>query len=686
VSKQKSKTSSLEYRSFLIFALGSLVPLFVLVYAFYEYGMTRHTDVAVLVAICLSISALAYSMGRQLNTQVSSLLGELAKLGRGPAEKGSDGDIRELAEIKELAGSFGDLLGEMRANTHRLEDLIYKLSSLSELTELASRIPDSQQMLQVVLQRTMAAVDATIGSIMLVEPGGSKELRLAASQGHPEDIIGSVAEMGRGIAGTVAADGETVLVEDIEHDPRFSRANDPRYGNGSFICMPLKVEERVIGVINLARKGNHGCFEEADVKFLHALMNHISFALEHGRLLREAKEATLRLERAVSEKANQLDAAQRQVVHAEKLSALGELIAGIVHELNNPLTGIMGYSQLLLQRPHDRKNERDLQRIFEEARRASRIVHNLLSFARLQRPEKHSCQLNDLVGKVVELRSYDLKLGNILVECRLAPALPPVLVDETQLQQVVLNLVNNAQQAIAEKGADGGRIAISTRREGEKVLVAVSDDGPGIPPGVAEKVFDPFFTTKEQGKGTGLGLSISYGIVREHGGQIYYETEQGKGSTFYVELPVMAAEHEAQGEPEAAYQQPSTRLPIKRVLVVDDEEVICDLVSELLGNKGYTVDRAVSAKMALDKISGAPYDLVLCDVRMPGMDGSQLYEEVRKTRPEVARRFVFATGDVIGQQTQDFLEASGTEWLSKPFTSDELLDVMGVAWQRINAN
>jgi signal transduction histidine kinase/ActR/RegA family two-component response regulator len=680
---RSSEARSLEHRAIIIVALGSITPLLILSYAFYRTGLLERAEVPLLIAACLGICYLAYVMMRHLMQRVARIAEELSRI-RGGEEVAFEaaGEFREFGQMKEIAGSFNKLLVEFKNNTRCLEDLIYKLSSLSELTELASRIPEAEHMLQVVLQRTMAAVDATMGSVMLLEPGG-RELKVAAAQGHPEVIVGSTLAVGEGIAGQVAETGETVLVADIETDERFRRKNDPKYETGSFICMPLKVNSRVIGVLNLARKGNLGTFEEADIKFLSALMNHIGFALEHTRLLREAKEAALRLEGAVEEKTSQLDLAQRQVIQAEKLSALGELVASIVHELNNPLTGIMGYSQLLLQRENNPKNERDLQRIFSEAQRASRIVHNLLSFARKRKPERRPSELNEIVAKVLDLRSYDLRLANVGIEYHPQVGLPRILADENQIQQVLLNLLNNAQQAVAEK--EGGKVTVRTWTEAGKVLCSVQDNGVGIPADHADRVFDPFFTTKEQGKGTGLGLSISYGIIREHGGQIYFESSPDKGATFYIELPLLDEAAVPDAEPEASYQQAS-RLPIKRVLVVDDEQVILDLLSEVLSAQGHRVDTALSAKSALVKLAETDYDMIICDVRMPGMDGSQLYEQVKKSRPELARRFVFSTGDVIGQRTREFLKDSGTDWLRKPFTGEQLMDVLTVAWQRINAN
>jgi signal transduction histidine kinase/CheY-like chemotaxis protein len=672
------------------FALGAALPLLILSIAFYHYGLLDRPEVPPLLAGCLGVCWAAYEVVRRRACRLAAAAQELSCLREGRPSSPERlekmarlEEMDELGHMREVTGSFNELLGEFKESNRSLEDLIYKLSSLSELTELSSRISEADHMLQVVLQRTMAAVDATMGSVMLTQPDG-KELRVAATQGHPGEIIGQVVALGEGIAGQVAKTGETIFVTDIETDERYQRKSDPKYGTGSFICMPLRVNGRTIGVINLARKANLAAFEEADLKFLRALFNHISFALEHTRLLREAKLVTERLESSVQDKVAALDMAQRQILQAEKLSALGDMAAGIVHELNSPLTGIIGYAEILHQSEHNPKRERHLQRILEEAQRASRIVSNLLSFARRCKPERSQHDLNAIVRDVLALRAHDLRLADVTVDFKPGPRLPQVLIDQNQIQQVLLNLLNNAQQAISQR-LGGGRITIKTWAEKGKVFCSLQDNGVGIPPEHASWVFDPFYTTREHGQGTGLGLSVSYGIIREHHGQICFESEPGQGTTFFFELPALSEAARIEEEPEPTYQ-PASRLPIRRVLLVDDEQIIIDLVSELLEAQGYEVDTALSAKAAQAKLKGTDYDMVVCDVRMPGMDGADLYEQIRATRPELARRFLFSTGDVIGERTSEFLQKSGADWLRKPFTGEQLVEKLNMAWQRINAN
>lgn len=367
-----------------------------------------------------------------------------------------------------------------------------------------------------------------------------------------------------------------------------------------------------------------------------------------------------------------------KLAQTEKLAALGQLVSGIAHELNNPLTSIMGYAQLLLARrpaPRDRRSA-DAEKIYQEAERAARLVRNLLVFARETRPERAPVDLNEIVERTLALRSYELKVSNIQVIFDLDPHLPRVLADAHQLQQVVFNLVVNAEQAI-QQARGAGQIRIATRRiAGQRVALEVADDGPGIPPELASRVFDPFFTTKPLGVGTGLGLSIAYGIVQEHGGDIYVGSRAGRGATFVVELPIAPREAEVEIERDLPVRPtpapPARPRAARRILVVEDEPTVAQLVADVLAEQGHDVTAVLDSAEGLDLALAGGFDLVICDLRMPRVDGRAFYEALLEARSPLARRLFFITGDTLAPRTLEFLEREGIPYLAKPFLVEEL--------------
>jgi PAS domain S-box-containing protein len=381
------------------------------------------------------------------------------------------------------------------------------------------------------------------------------------------------------------------------------------------------------------------------------------------------------LMRDVSERKRLEDQARdlyHQLLQAEKLAALGQTISGVAHELNNPLATILTCAERLSQRDLDDQTRRGLDTILSESERAARIVRNLLTFARKRHTTRAMVDLNQVVRETLALRSYDQRVSNISIIEALAAGLPQVFADPHQVQQVLLNLVINAEQAmLSAKGR--GTLVLHTwhNLERESVVLEVSDDGPGVPEDVQPKIFDPFFTTKEVGKGTGLGLTVAYAIVQEHGGRITLRSEPSGGATFAVELPADAGALAA-GAPRPA-EIPPPLVSGVAVLVVEDEAALGAAVAEALQDSGFAVDRASDGIEALDKLRDRTYDLIICDLKMPRLDGSQLYRELELTRPEMARRIMFVTGDVAGTDAERFLEESGCRWLAKPFRLKDLL-------------
>jgi len=368
-----------------------------------------------------------------------------------------------------------------------------------------------------------------------------------------------------------------------------------------------------------------------------------------------------------------LKTTQAQLVQSEKLSAIGKFVAGVAHELNNPLAAVVGFSEVLKNATADAKSRQQADAILKAALRCKRIVQSLLSFARREQSERKLASLNTLIEMVLEIVGYSLRTGNIEVVTQLEPNLPLVLVDTSQIQQVLLNIINNAQEAI-QAGGQAGRIHIVTETRAPNIRISIQDNGPGIPREHLPRLFDPFFTTKEVGKGTGLGLSLCYGYIKEHGGTITPFSQLGKGATFLIELPIAdkaeaAVEMAALPEPEKPDAHEGQG---KRVLVIDDEKPILNLLHDDFALHGYEVEVAENGKTALSKLEKNRFDLAFCDWKMPGLNGQQVYEQLRRTNPQFCQRVIFITGDVINDQMRQFLEAEKRPCLTKPFSLSEL--------------
>jgi len=400
-----------------------------------------------------------------------------------------------------------------------------------------------------------------------------------------------------------------------------------------------------------------------------------SFNQMTGELKRSRHELELRsadLQNQVSLRTRELEEAQSQLVQAEKMTAVGLLVSGVAHELNNPLAGVVGYSQLLLKSDTEERVRRGLEKINREAERCKKIVQNLQTFARKHKPQKDYVGINGILESTLELRSYQLKVDNIGVDLDLDADLPKTMADFHQLQQVFLNIIINAHQAMAAAGRPGS-LTLRTRNRDEEIVVEIQDNGPGIPVENLGKIFDPFFTTKEVGQGTGLGLSICYGIIQEHRGRITARNAPGGGAIFQVSLPVIGPDSTEPSLciPSGLDGEPAGR-GRRNILVVDDELAIIDILYQVLRLDGHRVDTALNGTVALRKIEKEQYDVIISDLRMPGMGGRELYEKVREMNLDLSRRMIFSTGDVVNVETREFLEKSGNSYLQKPFDMDAI--------------
>ncbi|WP_052832124.1 PAS domain S-box protein [Skermanella aerolata] len=374
--------------------------------------------------------------------------------------------------------------------------------------------------------------------------------------------------------------------------------------------------------------------------------------------------------RAEAEIARQREA----LAQSEKLAAMGSLLAGVAHELNNPLSVVVGQSVLMQDTAPDEKTAQRARKIQLAADRCARIVKTFLSLARRRPPERREVDLNETVMSAIELVTYALRIDEISLVLDLADGSPHLWADPDQLNQVVTNLVVNAQQAL-QSSPRPRRITIATRfgPDAGAVRLTVSDNGPGVPPDIRNRIFDPFFTTKQAGVGTGVGLSLVHNIVYGHGGTITLGETPGGGATFAMELPARAGMPQAAG---SGHREVRGRTAALRLLIVDDDPEIALTLAEMLEPDGHAIDIAGNGAEALERLAGQSFDLIISDLRMPELDGPGLYRELAARYPDMLDRIFFVTGDTLGSGVRDFLEETGAPVVEKPFEPHDLREAM----------
>ncbi|NQW19332.1 MAG: response regulator [Chloroflexi bacterium] len=365
-----------------------------------------------------------------------------------------------------------------------------------------------------------------------------------------------------------------------------------------------------------------------------------------------------------------------RMIANSRLVSVGEMAAGVAHELNNPLTAVLGFSQLAMRQAVDDTLKRDLESIADEAERAGRIVDNLLSFARSSNSTTDSQILNitSSLQKILDLREYECRVNNVEVVTYFNNDTPLTLADTHRMEQVFMNLIGNSIHAIGES-LGHGTITVGVVHDEGRIRVSITDDGPGISSANQKKVFEPFFTTKPIGKGTGLGLSICKGIVEDHGGAIRVESALGRGTTFVVEIPIIEVPEVAHAPSPSEPVQPKSYTKLK-ILAVDDERSVTMLLNRALVAQGHDVDVVNDGAEALRTIFLNEYDAILLDLRMPGLGGSEVFRSIEVLRPDLAGRVLFITGDTVSPDTRTFLEQTRVDVLHKPFSLEELRHCM----------
>ena len=535
-------------------------------------------------------------------------------------------------------------------------------ATLARLSQFALANVDVPAVMQAVAEGVASALGVEHSAVTeLVNEG--EALLLRAGCGWQEGCVGHVSFAVRGAEGKRILKSEaSVKFDDVREDRRFEP--DPVVlshgivGGMSVTIGGLQQPFGRLGALTTRRR----TFTDDEVRFLEAAAAILATAIEKHH----TEEALRRQQLALHQ--------------TEKVAAMGSLLAGVAHELNNPLSIVVGQVGLL-KRTADAATQERADKIAVAAERCARIVKNFLALAREHPPERQRVAVTHVIHEALELVAYPLRTDGIEVVTRLAGDLSALWADPHQIHQVIVNLITNAHHAL--RGREGPRrIAVTTRGSDQPgfITLEIEDNGPGMPPEIVARVFEPFFTTKPAGQGTGLGLSLCLGIVESHGGRIELDSAVGRGTRFRIELPTAKGTQRRAdaGRIDAAKARDSS-VRGKRILVVDDEEVMAHLLTEVLTDLGHQVDRFCDARLALEKIREVPYDLVVSDLRMPGLDGGALQKLAEEARPGTGDRFVFITGDTLTHGASEFLEKSGRPFLVKPFSLADCARVIEAA-------
>jgi two-component system NtrC family sensor kinase len=574
-------------------------------------------------------------------------------------------------------------------------------AAVAEFGQQALANPPLAELFDNAVALVAHTLDVEYCKVLQLLPDG-RALRLQAGVGWKAGLVGhALVDAGADShAGYTLLTREPVIVEDLRTETRF-RGTRLLHDHGVVSGLDVIIYNRgqPFGILS-AHTRRHRTFTQDDIHFLQAIAHVLATAIERQQgeeALRKAREGLeLRVRERTAEllQANesllkeiaerkraeeQLQQHRETLFQHEKLAAMGSLLANVAHELNNPLSVVMVEADLLSEEVKDKALAERIKVVGQSAERCVSIVQNFLALARRTPPQRAHVELNAIVEEAMTLLAYALRLDNVEVQQDLADDLPPLWADRHQLHQVLVNLLTNAHQALCEIHPPR-RLVLTTRYDSvhSVVTLEVADTGPGIRPELRERIFEPFFTTKPAGVGTGLGLPICKGIIEGHGGTISVESQLGAGAVFRIRLP-------AEAVPVSVLATPMSEIPLpvkdRAILIIDDEPGIVSALAYLLSRDGYHVDTAGNGRLALAKLQGLSYDLILCDLRMPELDGPGLYRELEEHLPHLLSRIIFLTGDTLSPEAREFLEKVGGARLNKPFRAAEVRRIVQQAVQ-----
>ena len=588
----------------------------------------------------------------------------------GAMKKGAYDFIQKPYNVEEIVA-----LVEKAMEKNDLKTLI----AIYESSRAVFSTVDLDELLELVMDLVQKSLRADEGSLMFLDD--SQKLYVASSKGLDERVAREVhLGLGDRVAGLAAQQRRALLlIGGLEKYPEFQgiKGNDRI---GSSIVVPLLFRDELFGILTLNRAKGRDNFNSSDLRLASIFASQVAQAVRNAKLFRVLETKVEELRKAYKT----LEETKTELVASEKLAAIGRLVSGVAHEINNPLTSVLGFTEILLSSEGENPMKESLAIVLHEAQRCQKIVQDLLLFTRHKKMSLELTRIDHLADEILEALSLDLKKNSVEVVKNYSDS-PPILVDPSQIQQVFLNLIKNAIQAM-EAVPQGRKITVSIQLPApKKMRVAFRDNGPGITAENIDKIFEPFFTTKGVGKGTGLGLSLSYGIIQRHGGCILVDSKPGNGTSFIVEIPMVTEQSPVDREsPDPASEGgPALALTFKgkRILIVEDEEPIRFYLKKLLSYPGCLVETAPDGESALSLLSTEEFDAVLCDCLMPGLDGMKLYEKVLGIKPSAAARFIFVSGCSADEKFEIFLQKHKLSRVTKPFLPQQLLSAIAALFR-----
>ena len=567
----------------------------------------------------------------------------------------------EDGKIERYQGFLLDITAKKQA-----EDEIRRrnreLNALNAMAVIATQSFDLDEILNLTLRQVISLLGAESGSVYLAEPENRFRRRAEWGQGvserkrlneiHFPESLGDLVMRSR---------AEVLTAEYLPHLPESVTAFIRAANGGSSMWVVLWGKDDPLGLMGISRGPAHE-YSSNDENLLLAIGRQLSTTVEKVRLYEETCKAYDDLRRT-----------QEQLLQSEKMSAVGQLIAGVAHELNNPLTAILGYAQLLESEKLETKAMEYVSKIFKQGQRTHRVVQNLLSFARQRKPQKEEFDVIKVLEEALLLRDYDMKVGNIQLERDFQTDIPAVFGDPHQLEQVFLNIINNGIDAMTDAAVEGARpeqhFRVSVRLAESSVSIEFHDSGPGIQE--PHRIFEPFYTTKNVGKGTGLGLSICYGIVKEHNGEISARNGDEGGAVIEVRLPSAGRAVVPAPAPEVARRDTALK---GRLLLVEDEESVLEFERDVLAGAGAQVTTATSGEAMQSELAANTFDALILNGKMPGATSVQeTYNWILATHPKLKGHFLFTFSSLAEPEVRSFLEQNNVRFLVKPFEVSDLI-------------